>query len=908
MQPLFGNKPLKLYTPVVYNQNKIGKIHSVSKGDNVLIKLYEDNSILDVKKSQLKILPYDKGELVIYNNKYYLIKNIKIEQLHPVYELNFINSYKLEPIFISIDYISYIKEVDKKEQGKIILYLKFKDRYNQTICYLNKKTNNHFNHLEDDVNKINILMEMIFSKCKLTISHLNKIDYALKKQQTKNLEIINLTVNPFNFIAEDYQLLTYDKCEKICQEFSLNISFEIKMEKWSYDLFLREKKAIYLPKWLYESELKNFCQKNQQDFKKYLIYINKIIIDKTINGELYKTTKYLINFEKKTTDLAMDLYYDKSYDISIERIKEIIIYYEELKRKDFEIKEFTLENEQKLGVINSILNKMSIITGPPGTGKTEILLCINYVIYFLYIDNIIEKYEIKNNIVCNIELKKYLCNNIVLENNNNNNNYDKTKGVKRNLLNEEVITSNSKIRDIPYYEDIVKYLRENINVNILIGTVHDNSIDEENDFIALNFYNSDSDTDSCTENIDNITYEEENKFISPKTIGLLAPTGLAYVNMERQQLERHFNSKISGTLHRVLYNIVPNIIKHSYECTCKGICKCKGRCKCQGGCIYKFDIKLFEVDEVSMLDIFMFHDLLKVCKKFNARLILLGDVDQLPSIGPGKVLFQLIKSNLFDVTKLKEIKRQKTGCLVNNIVKMSNQIITKSDMIDDTMIFEDIDNFILHEKTINDDKIINLINHYSLDKHTKFICGFNKQTFIFNTQDLNIKLQNIFNPLNDNLEFDKIPRNCKYENGYSFRVNDKIIRTENDYNSKKMRANGEEALILGYDGRLVEIQYSGSTEVPEKISADELYENFTLNYCVTVHKSQGSQYKKVVFIIEPNNTKIKKKSLYTAISRGKEKCIIISKDIDLINCQNTKEKIDFKMSLLMEESDNYEFA
>ena len=244
MQTLFGNKPFKLNTPVVYNQNKIGKIHSISKGDNVLIKLYEDNTLLDVKKSQLKILPYDKGELVIHKNKYYIVKNIKVENSYPVYEINFINSYN-ESLFISINNINSIKEVDKKEQGKIISYLKFKDRYNQTIHYLNKKTDRKFDVLEDIVNIINRDMEIIFSRCKLTISHLNKINHILKKQQSKDLEISNLTINPFNFITEDFQILTYEKCEKICEEFSLNINFEIKIEKWSYDLFLRDKKAIY---------------------------------------------------------------------------------------------------------------------------------------------------------------------------------------------------------------------------------------------------------------------------------------------------------------------------------------------------------------------------------------------------------------------------------------------------------------------------------------------------------------------------------------------------------------------------------------------------------------------------------------------------------------------------------------
>jgi len=122
-----------------------------------------------------------------------------------------------------------------------------------------------------------------------------------------------------------------------------------------------------------------------------------------------------------------------------------------------------------------------------------------------------------------------------------------------------------------------------------------------------------------------------------------------------------------------------------------------------------------------------------------------------------------------------------------------------------------------------------------------------------------------------------------------------------------MRANGEEALIKSYDGRNVEILYSGASEVPEKISVDELYENFTLNYCVTVHKSQGSQYDNVIFFIEPDQTIIDKKSMYTAISRAKERCIIISKEIDFINLQKKGKKLNMKNSLFMEESNNYNF-
>ena len=178
---------------------------------------------------------------------------------------------------------------------------------------------------------------------------------------------------------------------------------------------------------------------------------------------------------------------------------------------------------------------------------------------------------------------------------------------------------------------------------------------------------------------------------------------------------------------------------------------------------------------------------------------------------------------------------------------------------------------------------------------------------IFNTTHLNNIIQNIFNPENLDYEYDTISSNNKYDNGFTFRVKDKIIRIENDYSSEKMRANGEEANILEFDGLKVVIKYSGADDKPEKIGIDELYENFRLNYCVTVHKSQGSQYENVVFFIEPDQTFTDKKSIYTAISRAKSKCFIISRPNDFINLQKNLKKIDLKVSLFMKESDYYEF-
>jgi exodeoxyribonuclease V alpha subunit len=279
---------------------------------------------------------------------------------------------------------------------------------------------------------------------------------------------------------------------------------------------------------------------------------------------------------------------------------------------------------------------------------------------------------------------------------------------------------------------------------------------------------------------------------------------------------------------------------------------------------------------------------------------LLGDINQLPSIGPGKILNQLIKSEIFTVTKLTKIKRQESGALVNNILKMTKEIVTKNDFNDNTMVLLDVNNFII-DGEISRAKIIDFVYVYNLDKeNTKFITSFNKEKFIFNTKKLNNILQDIFNSLKEDYECCIIPSNNKYENSYKFRVNDKIIRTENDYSSKKMRANGEEAKIVEFDGNKVTIQYSGPSDKEEEIGIDELYENFILNYCVTIHKSQGSQYFNVVFLIEPNCTIIEKKAIYTAISRSKNRCLIISNESDFIKLQNNNKMLDKKVSLYME--------
>lgn len=806
-----SSRQIKYNSTVLYG-NKLAIVAAVPNKNHVTIRFLADTTQpqISVDRDKLKIFPYDKGDLIKYKNEYFIIECIVIEQTTPMYKLSYVNKNNTTDKKIGITDAS-IESVDKSKQEKIISLLKFIDRYNSTVNFLNSK---HTIKLELLVHcMVDYYIGVFFERCKFTMNILNKIAHMLKKTVCSTIQLHNVYVNPFDFITQEYQLITYDKAEKICIEFNLKLKFEIKLEKWSYDYFLRENNAFYVAKWKYEKDMKSFCEKRNTNPINLLPFINNIIIDKKIGNDVYKTTEYLMDLEKTTTDLTIDLFYDKTYDIPDDIINGYIEKYEinrSIGLKDN--KKFLLEPEQKGSVLNSIKNKFSIITGPPGTGKTEILRCLNYVFRQLHED-----------------------------------------------------------------------------------------------------------------------YHDSYGIVNPQNISLLAPTGLAYINMQRAQQNSMYNQELSGTVHKFIYNTIPNktkhneiVIEHSEKDDRTGsVCECQycvaPRCECAGNCkkckLYNYDPSILEIDETSMIDIFMFRDILEVCRKFNSRLILLGDVNQLPSIGPGRVLQQIIDSNMFTVTKLSKIKRQDAGSLVRIIKKMTipDSIVRKCDFTDDSMLMIGIDDFVdTTTNRVKPDEIRKLVVEYGLTKDgTKFITSFKKETYKFNTKRMNNILQEIFNPIN--LECggglykeQNIPSNHKYDNGFMFRIEDKIIRTENDYSSDKMRANGEEATIKDFDGNTVTIQYSGPSDVPETIGSNELYENFLLNYCVTVHKSQGSQYHNVVYFIEPNQNIVDKKSIYTAISRAQERCFVISNETDFVKLQQTKQGVNMKATLYMEESDTYD--
>ena len=141
-------------------------------------------------------------------------------------------------------------------------------------------------------------------------------------------------------------------------------------------------------------------------------------------------------------------------------------------------------------------------------------------------------------------------------------------------------------------------------------------------------------------------------------------------------------------------------------------------------------------------------------------------------------------------------------------------------------------------------------------------------------------------------------------------MGDIVIRTDNDYTGDDIKANGEQSVVRSYDyhADLVILEKIGEKGVEEKIDIQTLYSDFNLAYALTVHKSQGSQYDNVVVMIDKNNRTWDKCALYTAVSRAKDCCFVVSKEKDFMTAQRSMKNLTDKISLFMKISDTYEFS
>lgn len=292
------------------------------------------------------------------------------------------------------------------------------------------------------------------------------------------------------------------------------------------------------------------------------------------------------------------------------------------------------------------------------------------------------------------------------------------------------------------------------------------------------------------------------------------------------------------------------------------------------------DTDLLIIDEASMIDILLMNSLLKAVSP-GSRLILVGDVDQLPSVGPGNVLKDIINSNVVKVVKLDEIFRQgEESLIVVNAHKINRgeyPVLNKGK-----------DFFFMRAKDPRE--IVNLIiqlckerlpNYYGVDplKDIQVLTPMKKGEVGINS--LNKYLQQVLNPKSKSKKEKTIGDEI-------FRVGDKVMQIKNNYSieweiiHEGLVVEKGEGIFNGDFGRIVDIDEDMRTM---KILFDEEKEveyNFNqldelkLSYATTVHKSQGSEFPVVVMPIYWGPPMLLTRNLlYTAITRAKELVVLV---------------------------------
>lgn len=287
------------------------------------------------------------------------------------------------------------------------------------------------------------------------------------------------------------------------------------------------------------------------------------------------------------------------------------------------------------------------------------------------------------------------------------------------------------------------------------------------------------------------------------------------------------------------------------------------------------------VDELSMVDISLFSSLLDALK-LGCRLIMVGDSDQLPAVGAGNVLHDLIDSGLIPVVALKEIFRQAMESLiVTNAHKIVGGEMPELDKTDNDFFFMNRSNVYLAASTVIDLYATRLPKAYGYDplKDIQILCPSRKGET--GSVNLNTAIQKRLNP----------PDDFKHEfnlNGRTFREGDRVMQIKNNYDipwkkGKEPGAgifNGDIGTLemIKPDARLMKIRFDDK----EAIYSFDFANQLELAYAITVHKSQGSEYNAVIMPVCSVLPQLSYRNLlYTAVTRAKSKLILVGTKKDI---------------------------
>jgi len=345
-----------------------------------------------------------------------------------------------------------------------------------------------------------------------------------------------------------------------------------------------------------------------------------------------------------------------------------------------------------------------------------------------------------------------------------------------------------------------------------------------------------------------MNYEYDINFLNDH-VGLVAPTGRA---SKRMQEILGLNSK---TIHSALgYNVFNDFTYNK-----------------NNPLVYKLII----VDEASMVDINLAGALFSAIKN-DAIVIIVGDSDQLPSVGPGLVLQDLIDSNVINLTKLIEVHRQKNNSMILDLAYAINNNVLNSELLtgDNQTLF-------CYHKFRTEEQCLDLVQRFFKDCILKNEDIINDIQVLVPMHDGLCGTRNLNTILQELYIIDKSQKLSVKEN--IFYIGDKVIQEKND--PQRGIVNGdcgvvvdlnkdENELMIKFDNRIIKAK-------------DEQLLQLSLGYAMTVHKSQGSEYKKVFFpIAKAHQFMLRKQLIYTAITRTKERLYLCGDFNLLVNAAN----------------------
>ena len=277
----------------------------------------------------------------------------------------------------------------------------------------------------------------------------------------------------------------------------------------------------------------------------------------------------------------------------------------------------------------------------------------------------------------------------------------------------------------------------------------------------------------------------------------------------------------------------------------------------------KVNTKMVIIDEASMVDTYLLDSLLKGLY-YDTKIILVGDYHQLPSVGPGQLLKDLIECKCFNVIELNTLYRQKEN---SNIItfaydiqngEYNDELFNK----DDDLTFIECDSYNLI------DKFTELCYSYKDIMYSDIAILAPMYKTINGIDNLNLIAREIFNP--------KVNQNEINIGDTLYRENDKVIELVNMPDDNVY--NGDVGIISSIDNenKQVIIDYDGNMVTYNKSN----FLNFKLGYVTSIHKSQGSEYKIVIMVmLKEYGRMLYRKLLYTGVTRAKKNLFLLGEDV-----------------------------